>query len=249
MRNHFLGLIFCSVGFLLMLSCENEIPKEINPPAAGFNLEGSDKKAIEIADAVMEASGGRVVWDSTQYLQWNFFGRRLHKWNKKTNDIEITIPSDSLNIVMNLDNMTGTIMSKEETVSDEKAIQAYLQRGKEMWINDSYWIFMPFKLKDSGVTLKYLGESTTSKGAAAEKLELTFEGVGVTPENKYHIYVDKASNLVSQWDFFSTYEDEEARFSNPWEEYKDYEGLQLSSSRGGERKMTDIAVGNTVMMK
>lgn len=35
--------------------------KEINPAAPGFNMEGSDPKAIEIADAVMAASGGRAT--------------------------------------------------------------------------------------------------------------------------------------------------------------------------------------------
>ena len=44
---------------------------------------------------------------------------------------------------------------------------------------------MPYKLKDSGVTLKYKGQDTLETGHPAEKLQLTFEEVGKTPENKY----------------------------------------------------------------
>ena len=45
---------------------------------------------------------------------------------------------------------------------------------------------MPFKLKNSGVTLKYLGDTTATKdGKPADVLQLTFEGMGVTPDNKH----------------------------------------------------------------
>ncbi len=43
----------------LFYSCTPQ--KEINPAALGFNMEGSDPKAIEIADSVMAASGGRAT--------------------------------------------------------------------------------------------------------------------------------------------------------------------------------------------
>ncbi|MEZ5331564.1 MAG: hypothetical protein R2991_05830 [Thermoanaerobaculia bacterium] len=48
---------------------------------------------------------------------------------------------------------------------------------------------MPYKLEDPGVTLHYLGERPMLDGRPAEVLELTFEGVGRTPQNKYHVYV------------------------------------------------------------
>ncbi len=45
---------------------------EENPPMEGFNLEASDAKAIEIADAVMQSMGGRANWDQARYLSWGF---------------------------------------------------------------------------------------------------------------------------------------------------------------------------------
>jgi hypothetical protein len=229
------SLIFF-LSLFLMIACSDP-----NPHADGFNINGSDPEAIAIADKVMEASGGRKAWDNTEVLQWRFFGNRFHTWNKKTGDITIESEKDSFTINMNINSMEGSVNWKGRELTKADSLDKYLDRGKAWWINDSYWIFLPFKLKDSGVTLKYLGEAKTAEGAPADKLELTFTGVGVTPDNKYHVYVDKETNLVSQWDFFGNYADEKPRFSTPWKDYKQYGNIMLSSSRG-ERGMSDIAV-------
>ena len=227
---------------ILGISCADES----NPASPGFNLEESDEKAIEIADMVMEACGGRATWDNTDYLQWNFFGSRIHQWNKKTGDLVINNLRDTSKITMNLETMEGSVTKNGENIEDDEDKKKQLQRGKEMWINDSYWLLMPLKLKDSGVTLKYLGEEENQDGDMSYKLELTFAEVGVTPYNKYHVYVNKETNLVNQWDFFTRYDDPEPRFSNTWTDYKSYDGLMLSSGRGN-REISDIEVGASVM--
>ena len=52
--------------------------------------------------------------------------------------------------------------------------------------------------------LRDLGEGRTADGRAADVLELTFAGVGDTPQNKYHVWVPRDSGLVEQWAFCST---------------------------------------------
>ena len=55
--------------FILVLAFSvPAMAQSANPHAEGFDLEGSDAKAIEIADAVMEKMGGRENWDNTRYL-------------------------------------------------------------------------------------------------------------------------------------------------------------------------------------
>ena len=100
---------------------------------------------------------------------------------------------------------------------------------------------MPYKLKDTGVTLKYLGKRTTQAGASADVLELTFKNVGRTPENKYHVYVDDESRLVTQWDYYPKASDPEPRFQLPWLEWERHGAILLSASRG-ERQHEDVAV-------
>ena len=98
---------------------------------------------------------------------------------------------------------------------------------------------MPYKLKDTGVTLKYLGDRNTEAGRPADALELTFENVGRTPENKYHVYVDKESRLVTQWDYYPKASDPEPRFRIPWNDWTKHGDILLSADRG-ERKHENL---------
>lgn len=216
-------------------------PKEINPAAEGFDLEGSDSQAIAIADKVMEAMGGRAAWDSTRVIQWTFFGNRVLVWDKETGNVRIDVPKNNMTYRVNIFSGKGDVYKEGEVMTEPDSLTKYLARAKSIWINDSYWIVMPFKLKDSGVTLTYMGEDTTQTGKGAHVLEMRFKDVGDTPQNKYRVWVDKASNLVSQWSYYPNAEDEEPRFVTPWADYQQYGKILLSSSRG-ERGMGGISV-------
>ncbi len=214
--------------------------KEVgNPPAPGFNAAGSDPQAIAIADEVMQAMGGRKAWDETCYLTWNFFGRRKHYWNKCTGDARIESLSDSATYLLNIHTGKGRARIGAAEVKDPATLDSLMEKAMAYWINDSYWLLMPFKLKDSGVTLKYIGEGKTAQGADADILQLTFESVGVTPENKYHIWVDKSSRLVSQWAYFSKNENRNPDFITPWDDYRRHGKILLSGNRG-KRSLTEI---------
>ena len=210
-----------------------------NPSLPGFDLEGSDERAIRIADEVMAACGGRDAWDNTHYVTWRHFGRRLHVWDKWSGNIRVEAKNTV--ILLNVHSRQGKAWKEGEKISHPDSLEQALQFGYEAWINDSYWLFLPFKLKDSGVTLKYLGERKTQDERDAETLSLTFKEVGVTPHNKYHVYVDKETHLVSQWDFFRDAADKEPRFSNPWLNYQKYGKILLSDDRG-RGKHSDIMV-------
>ena len=100
---------------------------------------------------------------------------------------------------------------------------------------------MPWKLDDQGVSLKYMGETKTQDGNDAEYLEMTFKEVGVTPDNKYWIYFDKKTHLISQWSHFSKFTDEKPRFTMPWKDYKSYGKIMLSGNPG-VRQLSHIKV-------
>ncbi|MCB0546423.1 MAG: hypothetical protein KDD19_02490 [Phaeodactylibacter sp.] len=212
-----------------------------NPAAQGFNAAGSDERAIAIADSVMLAMGGRKAWNNTHFLQWDFFGRRTLLWDKYTGDVRIEIPADSAVYIVNTRSLSGMAREGGKNIENPDTLQSRLQRANSIWINDSYWLVMPFKLKDSGLTLKYLGQDTTQAGDPAYVLQLTFQEVGDTPENKYHVYVDTSSYLVRQWGYFSKAEDEEPAFLSPWDDYRQYGSILLSGNRG-KRELSNIAV-------
>jgi len=218
---------------------------DANPPAPGFDAAGSDARAIEVADATMQRMGGRRAWDETRFVTWNFFGRRFHVWDRHTGDIRVeSIDAGSgapQVALMNLLSGEGRVFVGGEEVVDPERRAELLEGAREAWINDGYWLFMPYKLKDSGVTLTWVGEDETQDGRPADVLQLTFHDVGVTPQNKYHVYVARDSGLVEQWDFYADRGDEQPRFTTPWHDWKPYGNILLSGDRG-ERKITQIAV-------
>lgn len=215
------------------------VAQDANPPMPDFDLAGSDARAMEIADEVMVALGGREAWDETRFITWRFFGKRLHVWDKWTGDIRIEV--DEWVILMNINTGEGRAWVDGEETTDPEDLARTLQSGREYWINDSYWMFMPYKLKDSGVTLKYLGSGTTQEGHPAHVLQLTFKHVGVTPQNKYRVYVDPETHLVVQWDYFTNATDREPKFMSPWRDWKRCGNIMLSDDRGRSQH-TDIAV-------
>ena len=218
---------------------------EENPPAPGFNEADSDAQAIALADTVMQKMGGRQNWDNTRYLHWNFFGRRTLLWDKWNGDVRIEVKDDSSVYLVNINDDTGRVFKEGAEIVQPDSLKKYIGRAKSIWINDSYWLVMPFKLKDSGLTLKYAGTATTQAGEEADVLQLTFENIGDTPQNKYLVYVDKLTGLICQWDFYTNAEDPEARFSTPWNDYKQHGNILLSGDRG-RGQLTEIMVMDEV---
>ena len=140
-------LLFLSLPFILIAQSEN-------PPAEGFNAAASDTKAIAIADQVMTSLGGRTAWDNTRFIRWTFFGRRTLLWDKWTGQVRIDFTeSDEVHLV-NIHTGVGKVWRNGRYRTQADSLAEGLSSAKSIWINDSYWLCMPFTLKDSGVTLK-----------------------------------------------------------------------------------------------
>ena len=219
------------------------VNKEVpNAPMPGFNTEGSDTKAIQIADDVMKAMGGRYAWDMTRYIRWTFFGKRALLWDKTKERVRIDFVDQPLRIRLNLKDMTGRVWKDGMEMTQADSVKKYLTRGKSIWINDSYWLVMPFKLKDSGVTLKYVGKKNNYINAECDVLEMTYNQVGDTPDNKYHIYVNPSSKMITQWDYYAKVTNEKPQMSTPWADYRPVGNILLSTSRGEGRSMAPLGV-------
>ncbi|MEO5674915.1 MAG: hypothetical protein ABIQ74_09730 [Chitinophagales bacterium] len=205
------------------------------------HCQNNDVRAASIADSVMMKMGGKQNWDNTHFLKWNFFGKRTLWWDKYTGNVRIEIPEKKLLIITNINTHHGHAYRNNAEIRQPDSVSYFMDRGYKIWANDSYWLIMPFKLKDPGVNLKYLGISKDSLGTDCFLLELTFNKVGVTPENKYHVYVDRKLYLVNEFDFFEKGTDKSPEFRDPWRNYQRYGNILLADDRG-EGKLSDIAV-------
>ncbi len=246
-------LLIPFVVIIVLFGCqqpsENQsVEIEINPSAEGFDIQGSDPKAIEIADEVMAAMGGRSNWDKAHFLCWNFFGARSLIWDKYSGDVRIDSRRDSTIYILNIHSMQGKVLRQGMEITNPDSLKKYLDRGKRIWINDSYWLVMPYKLKDSGVTLTWIREDTTMSGINSDVLELQFEGVGVTPDNKYEVWVDTSSKLVRQWAYYEYDTLGDPGFMRPWDEWEKYSDIMLSGNRGNQ-SLEDIMVLDEVPEK
>ncbi|WP_198664775.1 hypothetical protein [Lewinella sp. IMCC34191] len=225
----------------------SEAATEENPAAEGFDEAGSDPEAIAIADSIVKYHGGRKAYDDVRYLSWNFFGARSLVWDKEEDRVRIEAPRDSMVYLLDFsdDDLTGAVSKNGEEMTEPDSIDLYLQDAYSMWINDSYWLVQPFKLKDSGVTLTYEGEGDDpQKQRPSDILKLTFKEVGDTPGNMYKLYVDQDNYRINTWQFFRTAEDAEPSISTPFDGYQDYAGIMLSGDRGGRFQLSDISVTN-----
>ncbi|MDX5481418.1 MAG: outer membrane lipoprotein-sorting protein [Hymenobacteraceae bacterium] len=200
----------------------------IGSPAPVEALADPDPKARKIAQMVMRNMGGEEAWNNTRYLAWTF-NNQYQVWDKHQN--RFRWEKDSLVAIIDTETKDGKVYVAGQELQNPEERQKLLERAYALWINNSYWLVMPFKLQDPGVNLKYVGEEETMDGATAEVLEMTFEKVGLTPQNKYKLWVDKEQGLITQWAFFRNSADAEPAFTRRWSNYKDYGGIKLASDR------------------
>jgi hypothetical protein len=241
MMTKFAATVLCSLA-LVSAACQArpQTAASANPPCPGFDSAGSDPRALAIADEVMQSMGGRAAWDKARVLCWTFFSRRKHTWDKWTGDYRLDEGNQV--VLMNLETGAGRVFDKGVEVKDPETLQAALKRTRSVWINDSYWLVMPYKLKDSGVTLKYGGEGELADGRKADVLELSFAAVGDTPDNRYRVFVGRDTHLVERWQYFEHRADSEPKMDTPWAGWEMHGGIRLASSRGEKRPMGGLQV-------
>jgi hypothetical protein len=217
---------------------------DLNPPAEGFDIANSDPQAIQLADSIMAAMGGRENWDKVRYISWNFFGARDLTWDKHTGLVRVESPRDSSIYLVNINTGEGRVKFHGTELTEADTVKKLLANAKGIWINDSYWLTMPFKLKDSGVTLKHRGQDTL-KNNRYQILELTFKEVGDTPENKYKLYVD-SDKMIKYWAYFKDAKIDTANFIRPWDNYQKYGNILLSADRSDNGGPKNVKIAETL---
>jgi hypothetical protein len=214
--------------------------------STSISAQTKDKKANAIVKEMVVAMGGEKNYNATRFIQWDFVNRKL-SWDKWTGDVRVENPSANQVVLVNINTMKGKVYENGVQLTDEKKVNALLEKGKNWWINDAYWLVMPWKLQDPGVTLSYVKTDTMPNGKAADVLQLTFDGVGVTPENKYWLYVGQDDHLIQQWAYYQNFNDAEPKFLKPWNNYQKMGTIMLSFDRPNENVgPKNVVVKNTL---
>ena len=203
-------------------------------PAAGCaRAPATGDRATVIADQVMQALGGKPAWEKLQGLRWTFEvsvndtlrpGRR-HAWNKMSGWQRVegkTRTGMPYCFIGSLNSGEGMAWMDGNAIEGD-SLQKLIKRSRSIWINDTYWMLMPYKLRDPGVKLGYDGD-TLIAGTTYDRLALAFENVGDTPGDRYWVYVNRANHRVERWDMVLE-GDRPAAESYSWEGWEQHDGL------------------------
>jgi hypothetical protein len=199
----------------------------------------SDPKAAAVANRVMDALGGTDAWNNTHFLRFDFavdregktLVRRAHTWDKWTGRYRLeatTKEGDPYVVLLNVNTKDGDAWLKGRKLEgDEK--KKYLEQAYGTWVNDTYWLLMPYKMKDPGVSLTMAGEEKKD-GETWDKVRLTFDNVGLTPKDKYWAYVNRKTGLVDRWDYVLKGEDKPPT-TFMWKNWQKHGKVMLADDR------------------
>ncbi len=218
----------------------------------------ADEKAAAVAAQIDNALGGMAAWEAVPCVRFDFVivkdgkeaARFRHWWDKRRGFDRVEGPDDKGRIVatiVNLADRTGKSYTAGLPDRDSTDIASHVENGYGRWVNDSYWLLMPFKLRDPGTNLKYGGLKKGPGGVEWDVLELTFDpGVGLTPKDHYWLYVNRKTHLVDKWDYLLQDMKPPAQ-SATWEEWQRLGQVRLSLLHRFEGKPAVLRFENVAL--
>jgi hypothetical protein len=204
-----------------------------------------DAKAEEIAHTMMNAMGGEKAWYAAHFLRFDFkvdaggkvVEDRSHLWDKMTGRyrLEDKTKDGKLRVVLfNINDRHGDTYVDGKKLTGPAGAKA-VQDAYEAFINDMYWLAMPWKWLDQGVNLRYMGPKTRGT-ETGDVVRLTFAHVGLTPGDRYDAFVSSQSHLMTHWDF-KLQGGETGAFD--WQ-YTDTGSIKLAKNHPGDKVSIDM---------
>jgi hypothetical protein len=169
-----------------------------------------DANSAPLVDALLAALGGIPAWNGLPAIRFDFVVqqkgkdvmRRRHWWDKARSRCRVEwTDSDGRVVAADVNLMTRKGRSCTAGVADTDTLLAkHVEDAYAMWVNDSYWLAMPFKLHDPGVRIEYDRRVKRPEGEY-DVLALSFAGVGLTPQDHYWLYLNRATHRLDRWEY------------------------------------------------
>ncbi len=238
------------VAFVLLIAACEEPPTPQEAPERPSLETEADSLAMRAVDAI----GGYEVWQQLPGIRFDFAidrgdGRELvasHLWNRDNGDYRLEInrgDEDPIVVLFNVNTREGSAYQGGEQLGDEETGDL-LEQAYQRYINDTYWLKAPAKVFDEGVNRSAPADSAT---ATQDVLHLSFGDVGLTPDDRYWLYINTETGLVDRWGFIlqGSDEDAEPRFF-AWTEYVTL-GTPHGEIRIAERKDAEAEGGASIL--
>lgn len=203
--------------------------------ATAHAADQSADKGQQLAADLWKASGGEN-WAKVKEVHFTFVvesgGKPLlsaqHVWNVAAGTDEVRWKDK--------DGKDHQVIANLAAPADGEGKGAYAR-----WVNDSYWLLAPLKIRDRGVKVEAGGPKDLN-GVTYETVRLKFDNVGLTPTDQYVFYVDPKTKLPVAWDYIPQ---SGTGMQATWEKFRSFGGLNLATEHnfnGKTIKLADIKV-------
>jgi len=172
-------------------------------------------RADSLAWMAFQSYGGPEVWSRIPYITFDFGGRvegdtsrarmRRHWWNRETGAYRLEIPvADTVyTVLFNVQTQQGQAYRNGEALPDSLSA-AWVERAFRNHINDVYWLLSPTKWFDPSVERVYEPDSSDSR---FDVFRVSFGEVGLTPGDRYWVYMDPKQERVAGWKYILQHQD------------------------------------------
>lgn len=197
---------------LMLAACSQAAAPGQTNPGATASESHMDTAVVRVHGQMLQAMGGADAWDKARYFEFDFVPTRQgreaarwsHRWDRWNGDYRLSgvRGSDTIVAVLNVnDAKAGRVRVNGADVAGARR-DSLLTYAYARFINDSYWLIMPYKWRDRGVTLSSQGRQTDEKGRTWDVVKLSFDAVGLTPQNQYLAFVNPQTKLMERWYHF-----------------------------------------------
>lgn len=177
---------------------------------------------LEIYEKIAMASGFEEM-DSISQIRFTFNvkvndsvrSERRWVWNLKSDKVSLTEKDSTMSYI------------KKDSLAEE---DKYIDRR---FVNDSYWLLFPFQLKWSNAEFSEVKTAEAPiSGDEMQMLTVSYPSQGgYTPGDSYDIYFDD-EYMIREWVYQPSGSDRKSPAT--WEDYKDYEGIKISTMHKSE---------------
>lgn len=180
---------------------------------AGCQTPGEPRletSADSLAFRVTEAAGGLRAWESLPGLEFEWAVvvdsseriRTRHVWDKADGRVRSEWPAGEDSVVVAVfrpeefdpDAPVGQVALNGVALAGPEAAERLVEANGR-FVNDGYWLLAPLKVLDPGV------RRAVEARDGADHLALTFDGVGLTPGDRYWMEVDPVSGAMTGWSY------------------------------------------------
>jgi hypothetical protein len=203
-------------------------------------------EAVSLARRSMAAMGGEERWAGSRLLRFDFSSRRegkagatyRHWWDRQTGDYRVEgtdRDGRQFRAHFDVDTRQGRGWRDGRELAGAELAQL-LEMAYGRYINDTYWLLMPWKWLDPGVNLAYEGRRQID-GKELEVVALSFgSGIGLTSNDRYWAFVSPSTGRMERWAFVLQDEQGAPGAGEPtawaWEDWKTTDaGIELSTVR------------------